>query len=236
MRLSVDQAWTKFMFTRPESQVISVVPDLIAAVDAFGVDSEQHFDAVPGPLGDLGRRDARVEPQRYAAVAEVVRTACQWGGGLRWGQAEQRARCHTGGRTWERALPRFIATEQAAVRRKPIARDVTPQDRDQLRRDRDDADGPAGPVFQATLFVAVPVSVHCLPRRGRGLMQFKAAPAGFGKVAVVGPERERLRWAQHREVQAGEERGEALAAARADVGDRGQAARAPARGRRRPAD
>src|SRR5680860_610044 len=35
---------------------------LVLAVDALGVDLEEHVDAVAGPLGDLGRRDARVEP------------------------------------------------------------------------------------------------------------------------------------------------------------------------------
>lgn len=34
----------------------------VLAVDALGVDLEQYGDAVPGPLGDLGGRDAAVEP------------------------------------------------------------------------------------------------------------------------------------------------------------------------------
>lgn len=53
------------------------VPGLIAAMNAFGVDREEHFDATPGPLCDLGRRDACVEPQRYAAAAKVIRTLRQ---------------------------------------------------------------------------------------------------------------------------------------------------------------
>jgi hypothetical protein len=43
-------------------------PDLIATVDAFGVDGEEHFDAVSGPLCDLGSWHASVEPQRDAAL------------------------------------------------------------------------------------------------------------------------------------------------------------------------
>jgi len=34
--------------------------ELVAAMDAFGVDAEQDIDAVAGPLGDLGGVDACV--------------------------------------------------------------------------------------------------------------------------------------------------------------------------------
>jgi hypothetical protein len=42
------------------------------AVDALGVDLEQYGDALPGPLGDLGGRDAAVEPAGDAGMAQVV--------------------------------------------------------------------------------------------------------------------------------------------------------------------
>jgi hypothetical protein len=38
--------------------------DVLLVVDALGVDAEQHFDAVPGPLGYLSWRYAAVESQR----------------------------------------------------------------------------------------------------------------------------------------------------------------------------
>ena len=58
-----------FVIIWPECPVDVREPDLIAAVDAFGVDGEKHFDAMSGPLGDLGGRHASVEPQRDAAVS-----------------------------------------------------------------------------------------------------------------------------------------------------------------------
>jgi hypothetical protein len=56
----------------PQRPVDVVEPDLIAAVDALGVDRQKHLDAVPGPLCDLGSWHASVEPQRDAAVPQVV--------------------------------------------------------------------------------------------------------------------------------------------------------------------
>ena len=79
MRLFVDHPWTgDSCFTWSESLVDQRVPDLIAAMNAFGIDGEEHLNAVPSPLCDLGRWDARVEAQRDAAVAKVRRTLCQW--------------------------------------------------------------------------------------------------------------------------------------------------------------
>lgn len=46
--------------------------DFVLAVDALGVDAQQDLDAVAGPLGDLGRRDAGVEPAGQAGVPQVV--------------------------------------------------------------------------------------------------------------------------------------------------------------------
>jgi hypothetical protein len=53
-------------------------PDPIASLDALGVDGEQDLDTVPGPLGYLCRWDTRVEPQRDAAVAQIVRAPGKW--------------------------------------------------------------------------------------------------------------------------------------------------------------
>ena len=52
-----------------------VIPGLVLAVDALGVDLEQHVHRVPRPLSDLGRGHARVEPQRHGGVTQVVRPA-----------------------------------------------------------------------------------------------------------------------------------------------------------------
>jgi hypothetical protein len=57
-------------------------PDLIAAVDARGVHGDEHLDAVPRPLCDLGSWHASVEPQRDAAVPQVVWAHGQWRGDL----------------------------------------------------------------------------------------------------------------------------------------------------------
>ena len=46
--------------------------DLILAVDALRVDPEEDIHAVSCPFGDLGRRDAGIQPQRNGRVAQVV--------------------------------------------------------------------------------------------------------------------------------------------------------------------
>jgi hypothetical protein len=46
--------------------------ELVLAHDAFGVDPHQDVDAVPCPLGDLGRVDAAVEPRGQAGMPQVV--------------------------------------------------------------------------------------------------------------------------------------------------------------------
>jgi len=51
--------------------------DIILAVDALGVDPEEDIHAVPGPLGDLGRRDPGIQPSRNGCVAQVVRVLGQ---------------------------------------------------------------------------------------------------------------------------------------------------------------
>jgi hypothetical protein len=56
--------------------------NVVLPVEALGVDLEQDGHAVTGPLGDLGGRDAAIEPRRDACVPEVVRAACQRRGGL----------------------------------------------------------------------------------------------------------------------------------------------------------
>ena len=49
--------------------------DVVLPVKALGVDLEQDSHAVTGPLGDLGGRDAAVEPRGDARVPEVVYAA-----------------------------------------------------------------------------------------------------------------------------------------------------------------
>jgi hypothetical protein len=51
----------------PEDLVDSAVGDFFLAADALGVDAEEYLHAVAGALGDLGWRDAAVEPEETAA-------------------------------------------------------------------------------------------------------------------------------------------------------------------------
>jgi hypothetical protein len=53
--------WAWLLLIIVKLLVYPAEPDLVTADDALGVDGEQHFDAVPGPLGHLGRRDTCVE-------------------------------------------------------------------------------------------------------------------------------------------------------------------------------
>lgn len=59
---------------RVEDAALGVV---LLASDALGVDPQEYVYAVAGPLGDLGRADAGVEPGRNGGVAQVVRSAGQ---------------------------------------------------------------------------------------------------------------------------------------------------------------
>ncbi len=56
----------------------ALVGDGFAAVDAAGVDAEQHFDAVAGAVGDVGGGDAGVEPEGDRGVAERVGPVREW--------------------------------------------------------------------------------------------------------------------------------------------------------------
>ena len=69
-----------------EGSVYAGVSDVFPVVEAFGVDAEQDFDAVPGPLGDLCRGDSGVQPERYRRVAQVVGASGQGRGDLGRGQ------------------------------------------------------------------------------------------------------------------------------------------------------
>src|SRR5215831_17282758 len=60
-----------------QSLVDPVVPELLVAVDASGIDPQQDGDAMTGPPGDLGSGDARVEAEGDAAVPQIVGAACQ---------------------------------------------------------------------------------------------------------------------------------------------------------------
>src|SRR6202035_2125231 len=62
------------------SKIISMIkralhraePAMVVAVDAVGVDAEQDFDGVSGPLSDQWSGSSRVEPPGDARVPEVV--------------------------------------------------------------------------------------------------------------------------------------------------------------------
>jgi hypothetical protein len=55
-----------------ERVIDAVVPELLVTVDASGVDAEQYSDAMLGPPGDLGRRNASIQPQRHPVVPQVI--------------------------------------------------------------------------------------------------------------------------------------------------------------------
>jgi hypothetical protein len=55
-----------------EGFVYAVVPELLVAVDASGVDLEQDRHAVTSSPGDLGCGDSCVETERDAAVTQVI--------------------------------------------------------------------------------------------------------------------------------------------------------------------
>jgi len=56
--------------------------EFILAYDAFGIDPQQDFDAVPGPFRDLCRVYAAVQPRRQASMAEVVGPPGEGRGGV----------------------------------------------------------------------------------------------------------------------------------------------------------
>jgi hypothetical protein len=58
----------------PQGGIYARVGDILAVIQAFGVDAEQDFDAVPGSLGDAGRRYPGGQPERYGRVAQIVGT------------------------------------------------------------------------------------------------------------------------------------------------------------------
>ena len=132
----------------PQRCVYPVVGDLLAVVQAFGIDAEQNFDAVPGPLGHVGGRDSRLEPQRHCRVAKVVGTPGERRGDLRGGQGEGPGLgpdiADRGGGD---GMP-TVAAEDPAVRSDAEGVDVRPQDRDQLGRVGNELRGrrPARPV------------------------------------------------------------------------------------------
>jgi len=66
--------------------VYAVVPELLVAVDASGVNPQQDGDAVSGSAGDLGGRDACVEAKGDAAVPQVVGAGRQRRCGLGMGE------------------------------------------------------------------------------------------------------------------------------------------------------
>ncbi|GLW99599.1 hypothetical protein Misp02_36860 [Microtetraspora sp. NBRC 16547] len=58
------------------------VGDLLLAVEALGVYAEEDIHAMPGPFGDIGGRDAGIEPEGDSRVPEVVRPLAEGRGDL----------------------------------------------------------------------------------------------------------------------------------------------------------
>jgi hypothetical protein len=67
--------------------------DLLPAVDALGVDPQEHLNTVPGPLGDLGRVNARVQPGGQARVPQVIRPPASGDAAMAGVNASSRAPC-----------------------------------------------------------------------------------------------------------------------------------------------
>src|SRR5579875_1098240 len=63
-------------------------PYLVQASHAAGVDAGEYFDAMPGPLGDVGGGHARVEPPGDAGVPQVIRPFHQRRGELFRGEGQ----------------------------------------------------------------------------------------------------------------------------------------------------
>lgn len=104
------------------------VSDPVLALHALRVDAQQDFDAVTGPLGDLGGRDAAVKPQGYRGVPQVVGAGGKRRGDL-FGREGQDAGLLSdlgiGGRGHGFTA---LAVEDPAAFTDPVGRDVLPQD------------------------------------------------------------------------------------------------------------
>src|ERR1022692_2977715 len=74
---------------RPQRGFHPCDPDVLHAGDASGVYPEEHLDAVPGPGGALGWRDAGVQPPGNSGMSQVVRAAHQRRGELGRGQGQR---------------------------------------------------------------------------------------------------------------------------------------------------
>ena len=88
----VSRGWTSCV---SQGGVYAGIGDVIAVVEAFGVDAEQDLDAVHRPLGDPGRGDPGRQPEGYGCVAQVVGPTGQGGGNLGGGQGRVRASAQT---------------------------------------------------------------------------------------------------------------------------------------------
>jgi hypothetical protein len=119
--------------------------DFILAVDALRVDPEEDIHAVSCPFGDLGRRDAGIQPKRNDRVAQVVRAFGQRRGTLAIGESGSTCRspdsmggAHAQGLCegrWQRnAGATNSGDEQAAVGARGECLDVLAEDLDGLRR------------------------------------------------------------------------------------------------------
>jgi hypothetical protein len=60
-----------------------VVPEVVLTVDALGVDLQEHFDAMAGPLRYLSGGHPGVEAQGNARVTQIVRPLGELGSDLR---------------------------------------------------------------------------------------------------------------------------------------------------------
>ena len=183
--------------SRPRSwllQVQSLVhaadPDAFQADHAPGIDPCEHLDGVAGPGGDLGGRDARVEPPGDAGVAQVVGTFHQRRGELVGGErggADFLPDLPPGGRLDGVAV---LGPEQPAIGRGAERGDVGAEEFGELGRDGDLADRPAGvgggAAFGAAFEAAVLVDLAAVgvgpARGGAGVGEGQVAPSGLGQV------------------------------------------------------
>ena len=169
----------------PQGGVYPRVGDVLAVIEALGVDAEQDFDAVPGPLGDPWRRHPGRQPERYRRVTQVVGPSGQGRGDLGRGQGQGPGLGpHVADRCRGDGVAPFAA-EDPTVRCHAEGLDVRAEDGDQLGRDGHAAGLVGGPVLEPA-FVVGRVGVGPAPVDfGTGLLQGEPPLSGRRQVAVL---------------------------------------------------
>lgn len=148
-----------------------MIGDLTLSVNALGVDPKHDVDAVTGALRRFRGVDPGVEPEGHGRVAQVI-----WPGRERRGDllGRQRVRpcllpdLRVGRGRDDAAGPR---AEEPTVLGRPVRLQVRAQDRDQFRRDGDDARSALRTVLEASFVEPLPRIGDPLAALRPGLLQ-----------------------------------------------------------------